>query len=273
VFLGLRAEAQLVDVVDDLAQVVAAADLVADLAEVLADLVLDRVRAAGLLLEAVQVREELLVQEVAQVGACLELDRVLAHYEMAPMSVSSATHPPIASPLGDVRTARLELRRMQPGDLDALAAIFAVREVWQFPYGRGFTREETAEFLATQLRAWETNGFGLWIACERGRTLGFVGLSVPLFLPEILPAVEVGWRLHPDAWGQGYASEAARAALRAGFETLGLDEICSLPQSQNPASYRVCERLGMHFVREVAIPANERRGEVAARLYTLTRTQ
>jgi RimJ/RimL family protein N-acetyltransferase len=187
--------------------------------------------------------------------------------------MSSPQHPPIASPLGDVRTERLELRRMQPGDLDALAEVFAVREVWQFPYGRGFTRAETGEFLDAQLRAWETNGFGLWIARERDRTLGFVGLSVPLFLPEVLPAVEVGWRLHPDAWGQGYASEAARAALREGFETLGLEEICSIPQSINPASYRVCERIGMAFAREVRIPANERRGELSARLYTLERAK
>ena len=189
------------------------------------------------------------------------------------MSASTPTHPAIASPLGDVRTERLELRRMQPDDLDALAEVFAVREVWQFPYGRGFTRSETAEFLAAQVRAWSTNGFGLWLALDRGQALGFVGLSVPLFLPEILPAVEVGWRLHPAAWGKGYASEAARAALREGFETLGLDEICSVPQSTNPASYRVCERLGMRFAREIRIPANERRGELSARLYTLTRAQ
>ena len=69
VLLGLRAEAQFVDVVDDLAQVVAALDLVLDLAEDLADLVFDGVRPGGLLLEAVQVGEELAVDEVAQVVA------------------------------------------------------------------------------------------------------------------------------------------------------------------------------------------------------------
>lgn len=189
------------------------------------------------------------------------------------MPATSPTHPPIAAPLGDVRTERLELRRMRPGDLDVLAELFAVREVWQFPYGRGFTRAETAEFLDAQVRAWSTHGFGLWLALENGRALGFVGLSVPLFLPEVLPAVEVGWRLHPAAWGKGYASEAARAALREGFETLGLAEICSIPQSTNPASYRVCERIGMRLEREVVIPANERRGAVAARLYKLRRQE
>ena len=71
--LGLRAESQLVDVVDDLAQVVAALDLVLDLAEDLADLVFDGVRPGGLLLEAVQVGEELAVDEVAQIVAGLGL--------------------------------------------------------------------------------------------------------------------------------------------------------------------------------------------------------
>ena len=191
------------------------------------------------------------------------------------MAAHLASHPPIASPLGVARTERLELRRMQPSDLDALADVFAVREVWQFPYGRGFTRAETEEFLDAQVRAWSENGFGLWLALERtrGEVIGFVGLSVPLFLPEILPAVEVGWRLHPAAWGKGYASEGAHAALREGFETLGLDAICSLPQSSNPASYRVCERLGMRLEGEVLIPANERRGAVSARMYALTRAE
>ena len=90
--------------------------------------------------------------------------------------------------------------------------------------------------------------------------LGYLGLSVPTFLPEILPAVEVGWRLRPDAWGQGLATEGAGAALDEAFTTLGLDEVCSVPQADNPASIRVAERLGMRLDRQVEIPANERRG-------------
>jgi RimJ/RimL family protein N-acetyltransferase len=78
----------------------------------------------------------------------------------------------------------------------------------------------------------------------------------------------VGWRFDPAAWGQGLASEGARAALHEGFSTLGLDEICSLPQSTNPRSYAVCERIGMTFEREVECPATDRRGAVTARMYT-----
>ena len=175
----------------------------------------------------------------------------------------------VSAPLRDVFTERLELRRLRAADLSELTRIFAVLEVWQYPYGRGLTPDETETFLTGQIEAWESLGFGLWLASERasGRVVGFVGLSVPTFLPEILPAVEVGWRLHPEAWGRGLASEGARAALREGFETLGLEEICSVPQADNAASVRVCERIGMDFVRTVEIPANDRRGALEARLY------
>ena len=184
-------------------------------------------------------------------------------------------HPQIRAPLGDVTTDRLELRRFRSGDLDDLAAVFEKPEVWRFPYGRGFTREETAAFLQTQLAEWSTCGFGCWLAIERksDRVIGYVGLSVPVFLPEILPAVEVGWRFDPGVWGRGYASEGARAALAEAFTTLGLNEVCSVPQSDNPASSRVCERLGMRFEREVVIPATSRRGVLTGLLYEMSQSE
>lgn len=185
---------------------------------------------------------------------------------------SPPKYPPVAAPLGDVVTERLELRRLRPDDLDSLAALFAKPEVWQFPYGRGLTRKETADFLESQLNEWDECGFGCWIAIERktSRVIGYVGISVPTFLPEILPAVEVGWRFDPEVWGKGYASEGARAALDESFMTLELTEVCSVPQAGNPASSRVCERLGMRFERIVSIPATSRRGELRGLLYKIT---
>lgn len=184
-------------------------------------------------------------------------------------------HPPIAAPLGDATTDRLELRRLRREDLDALGEVFAKVEVWRFPYGRGFSREQTEAFLEQQLEQWEACGFGLWLLALRasGRVGGFVGLSVPHFLPEILPAVEVGWRLDPDLWGQGYATEAARVALREAFTTLRLDQVCSVPQEDNPPSARVCLRLGMRFERRVAIPATPARGALTGLLYLQSREE
>jgi RimJ/RimL family protein N-acetyltransferase len=182
-------------------------------------------------------------------------------------------HPPIASSLPDVTTERLHLRRLRRDDLDALAPVFAKVEVWRFPYGRGFTRAETDAFLSVQVDAWDRYGFGLWLACLRGTgdVLGFVGISIPTFLPEILPAIEVGWRLDPVAWGNGYATEGARAALAESFQTLRLTEVVSVPQSDNPPSVRVCERLGMRFEREVVIPADSRRGALRGSLFRMSR--
>src|SRR4051812_29700704 len=181
-------------------------------------------------------------------------------------------HPPIAAPLGDVTTARLDLRRFALDDLDELAGVFAHREFWEFPHGRGFTREETETFLTNQVRKWDEIGFGCWVARElsSGRIVGYVGVSVPMFLPEILPAVEVGWRFEPGVWGRGYATEGAIAALDESFGTLGLEVVCSVPQAENPRSARVAERLGMRLARTVVIPANEQRGELTGLLYEIT---
>jgi RimJ/RimL family protein N-acetyltransferase len=125
------------------------------------------------------------------------------------------------------------------------------------------------------MREWAELNFGLWIVRTRtdDRVIGYAGLSVPTFLPEILPAVEVGWRLSPSAWGRGYATEAATAALDEAFSTLGLESVCSLPQSDNEASWRVCERLGLTKVREVALPATDRRSGVTALLYETSRDE
>jgi RimJ/RimL family protein N-acetyltransferase len=183
-----------------------------------------------------------------------------------------AGHPRIMAPLQDVTTDRLDLRRFRIDDLDELAAVFANREVWQFPYGRPFSRAETEAFLDTQIREWDRCGFGCWIARERtsNRVIGYVGVSVPRFLPEILPAVEVGWRFEPASWGKGFASEGANAALDEAFITLGLTEVCSVPQADNPASSAVCDRIRMRLEKRVAIPANAQRGELEGLLYKMT---
>ena len=181
--------------------------------------------------------------------------------------------PKIRAPLGPIRTERLDLRRFDMDDVDALASVFAQEDVWRYPYGRAFSRLETEAFLEAQIAHWDAVGFGLWLTLERmtGRAVGYVGLSVPTFLPEILPAVEVGWRLDPSVWGRGYATEAASAALEEAFTTLGLNEVCSVPQADNPASVRVAERLGLRLDRLVDIDANERRGPVVGMLFVVKR--
>jgi RimJ/RimL family protein N-acetyltransferase len=75
--------------------------------------------------------------------------------------------------------------------------------------------------------------------------MGFTGLSVPGFEAPFTPAVEVGWRLARWAWGNGYATEAATAALDFGFSRAALDEVVSFTSFQNIRSQAVMQRLGM----------------------------
>ncbi|MEP6625145.1 MAG: GNAT family N-acetyltransferase, partial [Acidimicrobiia bacterium] len=192
------------------------------------------------------------------------------------MHPAAGNHPPVAATLPDVDTERLHLRRFETDDVDALAVVFAKREVWEFPYGRPFDRDETATFIANQRGHWDACGFGLWLAVEREpeeRIVGYVGLCVPMFLPAVLPAVEVGWRFDPDVWGRGYASEAARAALDEAFGTLQLPEVCSIPQADNVASVAVADRIGMRRGDVVTIPAAEQRGALGAQLFWTTPTE
>ncbi len=90
-------------------------------------------------------------------------------------------------------------------------------------------------------------GWGLWAVevLDTGGFIGFVGLNQPPFQAHFTPAVEVGWRLARGAWGQGYATEAARASLTFGFDHLDCDEIVSFTAAVNDRSRRVMSRLGM----------------------------
>jgi RimJ/RimL family protein N-acetyltransferase len=143
-------------------------------------------------------------------------------------------------------TDRLVLRPFVAADLDDLAPLHADESFWWYPLRRGMSRDDTAAFLERVIGRYETDGFGVEAALDResGALLGWAGLAVPHFLPEILPAVEVGWRLAPVARGRGLATEAGAAALRWGFTEGGLDRVVSIYEPANVASGRVMERLG-----------------------------
>lgn len=175
--------------------------------------------------------------------------------------------------IGVTTTPRLSLRPIEKCSVELLEPIFAKEEVWRFPYGRPLTRAETEAFVSSQVEHWETLGFGLWTVFEHGSPicLGYVGLSVPTFFPEILPAVEVGWRLDPEVWGRGYATEGALAALHAAFDSLHLEQVISLPQTENPASVRVAERIGMRHGRTAMAPATAKRGPVEVAVMVISR--
>lgn len=94
----------------------------------------------------------------------------------------------------------------------------------------------------------ETHGYGLWAIERRSDRafLGWTGLSQPGWEAHFTPAIEVGWRLGVQYWNQGYATEAARAAIADGFHRCGVREIVSFTFVGNMRSRRVMEKLGMH---------------------------
>ncbi len=148
--------------------------------------------------------------------------------------------------------ARLLLRRWQAGDVDAYAGICADAEVMRW-IGESLTlsREEAATQIEQLEQGFGSDGLGFWAAELRGtgELIGFIGLAVPRFLPEVLPAVELGYRLGRRHWGQGLATEGARASIDDGFARLGLERVISIIHPQNAASIRVAQKLGMHHHR------------------------
>lgn len=109
------------------------------------------------------------------------------------------------------------------------------------------TRRESDELVERIEAGFVENGFFLWAVEVRASNefIGFTGLAAPGFEAHFTPAVEVGWRLARSAWGNGYATEAARAAVAFGFEEVGLSEIVSFTTPVNRRSRAVMERLGM----------------------------
>jgi len=146
----------------------------------------------------------------------------------------------------ELRTERLLLRRWRDEDREPFAALNADPLVMEhFP--SVLTRAESDALVDRIEGRFEESGFGLW-AVEVPAVapfIGFIGLApIPDDLP-FAPAMEVGWRLARRHWGQGYATEGARAALRCGAETFGINEFVSMTARSNLRSQRVMRRLGM----------------------------
>ncbi|MDE2415223.1 MAG: GNAT family N-acetyltransferase [Comamonadaceae bacterium] len=149
---------------------------------------------------------------------------------------------------GPLATPRLRLRQWSAADRAPFAALNADPEVMHhFP--APLTRAQS-DAMADRIEALiHANGWGLWaadwLADGAPRFMGFVGLNAPTATLPFNPCVEIGWRLARPFWGRGLATEAARLALRAGFETLALPEIVSFTVLGNQRSRAVMQRLGM----------------------------
>lgn len=166
-----------------------------------------------------------------------------ADIEWAPGSGSTIAPALLASP-------RLQLRPWRDADREPFATMTGDPEVMRhFP--AVLTREQSDAWIDRMSRKISERGWGFWAmdylaeGAPAPQFAGFTGLNIPD--PELPfgPCVEVGWRLAPRFWGLGLASEAGCMALRAGFESLGLEEIVAVTTLRNTRSRAVMQRLGM----------------------------
>lgn len=165
-----------------------------------------------------------------------------------------------------LETARLILRPFVQSDLAALAEIFADHRVMRYlPAGQGISRERTQAALSRYIESWEPRGHGLNAVIEKAnqRLIGHCGLVQLDYTDEI----ELAYGFAHSHWGQGYATEAARACVGFGFEMLKLGQIVAIVVPANTASQRVLEKLGMQYVRDASFY------NLNVRYYRLTRAE
>ena len=144
-----------------------------------------------------------------------------------------------------IETERLILRPFREGDLDAFTAMMQTPQVRASLYVPDTYNEENAfESMERWLGQWALRNTGQWALEERatGTFVGRAGSHWPL--REGWPGIEIGWTLHPDHWGNGYATEAGAAAIVHSFATHDVDELYSVILEENTASQAVAKRLG-----------------------------
>lgn len=146
----------------------------------------------------------------------------------------------------ELRTKRLLLREWKDEDIEPLARMNDDPKVVRY-LARLADRNAIEVWINTQREHFKKHGYGLW-ALQRSDVsgcIGFCGLVNVPYQAHFTPAVEIAWRLYPDWWGRGYATEAAVAALAFGFQNLKLNQIVANAAADNVASRRLMERIGM----------------------------
>ena len=151
----------------------------------------------------------------------------------------------------EFETPRLRLRQWRDADREPFAALNADPPVVAF-FAGPFTRAASDASIDAWQFQFSQRGWSNWAAerLDTGEFIGYVGLTVPVRVLPFSPCVEIGWRLAHRFWGHGYATEAAKGALRVGFDQAELEEIVSFTAAGNLRSRAVMERIGMQDAHE-----------------------
>jgi ribosomal-protein-alanine N-acetyltransferase len=174
-----------------------------------------------------------------------------------------------------IETERLVLRRPRLSDAKALHAVYGDPEVMRFiGDGSTMTPAKTKAWIEKALARWKADGFGHFVIEKDRKVIGRAGFLVwdpdewkTGTLAELgsHAAIELGWMLAAEHWGNGYATEAAIALRDYGFKELRFERLISLITHGNDASVKVAERIGARYVRDVG------RGDWKVRLYAVSR--
>jgi RimJ/RimL family protein N-acetyltransferase len=150
-----------------------------------------------------------------------------------------------------IETERLVLRRPKLEDLDRWSEMMADATAARF-IGGVMSKPATWRAIMSIEGSWSLTGFGMFSVIEKERNV-WIGRVGP-WQPYAWPGTEVGWSLHPDAWGKGYAVEAARASMDFAFNTLRWTEVIHCINPENTPSQAVARRLGARILRQDRLP-------------------
>jgi RimJ/RimL family protein N-acetyltransferase len=144
------------------------------------------------------------------------------------------------------KTQRLGFRNWIESDIEPFVAMSQDERVMEF-FPAILSREEAIETVGRFQNFISEHNFGFFAVdlLENDQFIGFIGLSYPRFESFFTPCTEIGWRLHPDFWHQGFATEGAKGCLDFAFNRLKIDKIYSFTPLQNKASEKVMQRIGM----------------------------
>lgn len=145
-----------------------------------------------------------------------------------------------------LETQRMTLRQLSSADVLPMAQVLSNPEVMRYSVRGILSESATAEFIDWSLQSCSLHGFGPWAVVEKasGVLMGFCALNQESV--DGAEEVEIGYRLAPQFWGRGMATEIVRATLAYGFEHLGLRSIIAIVQPANVASVRVIQKVGFN---------------------------
>lgn len=146
-------------------------------------------------------------------------------------------------------TSRLGLRNWLSSDLDPMAELCQDEEVMRF-FPNKISRAEIVEYIQRMQQHFEKQGY-CYFATDRldtGEFIGFIGLAWQDYEAPVRPFTDIGWRLRRSAWGQGFATEGAKACLDFAFGKLKLQEVYAVAPVINLPSIRVMQKIGMEQV-------------------------